>query len=130
MLPPKERFRKQMNAAYRRKLGLALLAVAGCAILAVGLDIQGPVRWVVVLAAVGLLPGAAVAPFLGLSDVSHYLAVTVVISLAVATLAAMLQVALGWWQPVLVGLVVTGASCVSIAYDLVHNLRSNQEVSV
>lgn len=62
-------------------------------------DIGGPVRLVLALAAMALLPGAAVLTRLPTADPAVWLGLAVAISLAVETVASLVMAWTGWWHP-------------------------------
>lgn len=117
-----------MNGQNRRRFDIAMLAVAGCATVMVAAGIEGPVRSVVVFAALILVPGAAVVPYLQIRELSQYLGLTIAFSLGVGVIGAMIMASLGWWHPVVLGALVAVASCVSLGCDVRHIARSAAEV--
>jgi hypothetical protein len=88
-----------MNGQNRRWFDIAMLAVAGCATVAVAVGLEGPLRSVVVFAALILVPGAAVVPYLQIRDLSQFLGLTIAFSLGVGVIGAMILASLGWWHP-------------------------------
>jgi hypothetical protein len=117
-----------MNGQNRRWFDIAMLAVAVCATVAVAVGLEGPLRSVVVFAALILVPGAAVVPYLQIRDLSQFLGLTIAFSLGVGVIGAMILASLGWWHPVVLGALVVVASCVSLGWDIRHIAKSAVEV--
>ncbi len=117
-----------MNGQNRRWFDIAMLAVAGCATVTVAAGIEGPLRSVVVFAALILVPGAAVVPYLHIRDLSQFLGLTIAFSLGVGVIGAMIMATLGWWHPFALGALVAVASCVSLGSDVRHIAKSAVEV--
>jgi hypothetical protein len=117
-----------MNSQVRGRFDIALLALAGFAVLAVVIDLQGPARYFVVLPAALLLPGAAFVRFLNPAGLTAFLGLAVVLSLAIETVGAMILVWFGWWHPLVLGLVVATISSAVLVWDIRKISRSAQEV--
>lgn len=119
-----------MSSYARRGFDVAMLVLAGVAVLAVAIDMTGVVRQVLVLAAAMLVPGSALVRFLHPSDIASFLGLAVVVSLAIGTVTSMILVWLDWWHPFELGIAVTVISCGVLAWDIRAISRSTQEATV
>jgi hypothetical protein len=108
----------RMSAHRQRNFDIFVLCVTQLAIFVVAIGLEGPVRYLIVLLAAILVPGAAVVSRLQLRETSAYLALTVAISLAVCTVGAMAMVWGGFWHPLIFGTVLALASTAVLVYDV------------
>jgi FtsH-binding integral membrane protein len=60
---------------------------------------------------------------------ASFIGLAVVLSLAIATVGAMILVWIEWWHPWVMATVVTTISCVVLIADIRHLSRSTQGVS-
>lgn len=91
-----------------RRLDAVLVAASLVALVVVAVDVEGPVRAVVGLGFVLLVPGFALARAMGPMSPAARALVTVAAGLAVATMVAVLLVAAGVWSPVLAVALLAG----------------------
>jgi phosphatidylserine synthase len=112
-----------MNPLQRRMFDLVVLVLVEAGVYMVAFDVQGPLRWIPVVAGTFLLPGAAILSRMGVVDVSTFLGLTVAASVAVMVVAATLMVWLGWWHPEVLGLVVAVAGSGVLLVDVVGITR-------
>ena len=115
-----------MDSQLRLKLDAALLVLTGAAALAIVLDVTGPLRHVVVFAAVLLVPGSAFGLFLGPTDLASFVGLAVGLSLGIGVVGPMLLIWLGWWQPLILGIVVATISCSALIVDIRRISSSNR----
>ena len=108
---------QRMTSRNRRLVDLAAIALAVLAAVTVATGINGPVRWILVGAAVLFVPGAAIAPVFRVEDSSSYAALAVMLSLAVNTLGATVMVWLHWFHPLILGAALGAASCLALLLD-------------
>jgi hypothetical protein len=100
---------------------LVLLLVAGVLVVASG---PGPVRGIIGLAAVLLVPGGAALTRLPVSGPAAWLGLAVVLSMAVEAVGSLALVWSGWWHPGLLAAVVGAASAVLLASDGIRVARA------
>lgn len=107
-----------MKSSHRQTFDICLVVLTAAAALVIALDINGPLRWLLVTPAVLLVPGAAIVPALELEDIWAFAGMTVVLSMAVGTAAATLIAWIGWWQPQAIAAVIALVSCAGLLYDV------------
>jgi len=103
---------------------LAVLALVVATAYLVALDVTGPLRSMLVIASVFLLPGTAIVSRLGLDDGHTFLALTLVTSIATIVVAATLMVWADWWHPFVLGSALAVVCSVVLLADVVRITRS------
>lgn len=113
-------FRPEQSQLTKRDQGrvdLACVALAVLAAVTVATGMHGPVRWILVAAAVLVVPGASLVSLLPVRDVWAYAGLAIALSLAVSTLGATVLVWIKWLQPGALGTALAVASCVLLLLD-------------
>lgn len=114
MMNPATGIRFASEDAPARLLPVTLVLVSLIAGALVGFDAPSPLRSIVVLVFLGIVPGLSIVNLFGLGDVTQKLVVSIGLSLALDTIVAVLAVYAGLWSPfgimsILIGVTLAGA---------------------
>jgi hypothetical protein len=113
-----------MHLCVRRRLDLAALALLVLAALTMVWPALDAVRPVAVLAALAVVPGAALVAFLPVDSILTWVVAATLLSLCTQTLLGLLLLWARLWHPELQGLVVGVLSAAVLTADLLRPWRS------
>jgi len=113
-----------LNPRARLFTDAALLGLAVLLAIAIAVPALTSVRPWFALLACALLPGAALLTLLPVRDLFTWCLVSILISLAVGTIASLIILWLGAWHPLALAGVLGGASIALLARDLYSATRS------
>ena len=112
------------NPRTRLVTDAALLVLAVLLVIAIALPALSPVRPWLALGACAFLPGAAVLTLLPVKDFFTWCLISILVSLAVATIMSLAILWLGLWHPLTLAGLLGAASVLLLSKDLYKVVRS------
>jgi uncharacterized membrane protein len=109
-----------LDAVRRQLFDLVMLCLLEVTVILVAFDVAAPLRAVLVVASVLLVPGAAIVAWLDVDDLATFLSLDLAASVAVAVVLGAALLWFRWWHPLVPAAVLATVCTAVLLLDIIR----------